>query len=93
MKTIHEFVLNSVAEVLIKRMPIGAKILCLHMQGQELCLWAEVEDGAQFENRMFLVLGTGMRFHPDSPKTEYIGTAHQIDFEGHFVWHVYEVLK
>lgn len=65
-------------------MPHGARPICIQMQGELICLWAEVDPRESFESRTFRIVGTG---HPLPPQQRsYIGTVQA----GPFVWHIYE---
>ncbi len=66
-------------------MPIGAKILKIAEQGNEIMLWAVVDSEAEMEARFFQVYGTG---HPLPDNCgEYMDSV-MIDV---FVWHVFEL--
>lgn len=56
----------------VVRMPEGAKILCVQMQGASPCVWAMVDEQQASENRDVYIFGTGHPL-PDIPLT-YIGT-------------------
>lgn len=65
---------------------VGAKILCVQMQGDTPCVWAEVDDDdPAFERRSFVFYGTGqsMPRHPGM----YVGTIQMHD--GALVFHLY----
>lgn len=68
-------------------MPRAAEVLTAQMQGNTLCLWAEVVIGRHPEKREFLIIGTGNPIDPSVEK-KYIGTVQQ----NGFVWHVFEKL-
>lgn len=70
-------------------MPTGAKILCVHNQHDNPCLWALVDPQAPQETRHFRVFGTGGNI--DATGLSYIGTAHKI--EGWMVLHVFEKME
>lgn len=40
-------------------MPRGAKVLSVHEQFGNICMWADVDTEADKENRSFYVYGTG----------------------------------
>lgn len=86
MKTVYKYPLN--VEHPVIKMPLGAEILAVREQGDEICVWAKV-DTAQTASalRAFNVYGTG---HPitDSPSAEYLGTAMLMG--GRLVLHVFE---
>ena len=65
---------------------VGAKVLHVHAQGNDICLWALIEPEAAREFRRFTVYGTGHSM-PDDPGV-YIGTAHLQG--GALVFHVFE---
>lgn len=70
-------------------LPAGAKILKIHTQYEQPCIWAEVDlDTQEKENRTFITVGTGHTItHPNVLK--YISTY----FNGPYVFHVYEELN
>ena len=84
MRTIHNYPLY-VGKSIECWLPAGAKVLKVDRQGQALCLWAEIEDSAPFERRLFSVFGTGHAM-PDHVPLTFIDTV----FDGSYVWHVYE---
>jgi hypothetical protein len=65
-------------------LPTGAKILMVEMQGDQPCLWAEVEPAARLIGWTLCVVGTGQPF--ESGDREHIGSFQS----GSFVWHVYK---
>ena len=67
-------------------MPKGAKILDVHEQRDNPCIWTLVDPEAPKVKRHFRVIGTGLDFDPTG--MEYIGTAH--DILGWMVLHVFE---
>jgi hypothetical protein len=67
-------------------LPEGAQILTVWTQDEQPCLWALVDDQAEYEGRTIITHGTG---HPaEEPGLEYIGTYHLKD--GALVFHVFE---
>lgn len=84
MRTIHKYPLY-VGKNIECWLPAGARILTIGYQGQALCLWAEIDDSAPFERRVFSVFGTG-HLMPDNVPLAFIDTV----FEGPYVWHIYE---
>jgi hypothetical protein len=66
-------------------MPVDARVLHVHAQGNDICLWAHVSPDAPLVTRHFTVTGTG---HP-TPRGEYVGTAHTPPD----VWHVWELVQ
>lgn len=67
--------------------PASAKILAVHEQRGEICLWATVDPGMDRESRRFLVIGTGH----DMPEgqLDFVGTVGLNDWA--LVFHVFEV--
>lgn len=65
-------------------MPGGAKILSAQVQGNTICLWAEVDTEMVPQPRTIAVYGTGNPM-PEDPGL-FIGTVQTPPF----VWHVYE---
>lgn len=82
-KTIWKFPLAGDGTVM---MPIGAKILTVHGQGNDICVWAEVDPRMDKVERLLSVYGTGNPL-PDNPGN-YLGTAMLMG--GALVFHVYE---
>lgn len=69
-------------------MPKGARLLHVHEQGGDVCLWAEVDPAAPKVDRVVLVFGTG---HPiRHEQIEYVGTAHLVEAGQSLVLHVYD---
>lgn len=84
MNTIWKFTLTPHGFV---EMPAGAKVLTTAAQGDDICIWAEVDSGAEKETRHFEVYGTGHEMKQDMGiDRRYVGTA----FLGPLVFHVYE---
>ena len=65
--------------------PAGGHVLTVQPQGDQLVLWALVDQNAVTNPRHFRVYGTGEEL-PDNPG-DYVATA-QV---GSMVWHVFEV--
>ena len=83
MKTICKYVLNSTNV----QMPKGAKILTIQSQKGVPCIWAEVDQEANPETRIFSIRGTGHIFN-EADRGEYIGSIQELD--GALIWHIYE---
>lgn len=64
-------------------MALGADILHVDIQNQDLCVWAAIDDRVRSAVRRFKIVGTG--FEP--PNHWYIGTV----LCGQFVWHIYDL--
>ncbi len=89
-KTIWKFMPqlnNSDMSVATVDMPAGARVLAAREQGDELCIWAEVDPSEVMQTRYFHVFGTGHKM-PDDPGA-YVGTA--LLYSGTLVLHVYAV--
>lgn len=85
MRTIYKYLLL-LTDSQILHLPSSAKPLSVQLQGEQLCLWAEVPPAGQFvveKEVVISIVGTG---HPLPPgAVHYLGTVQQ----GQFVWHVY----
>lgn len=85
---IHKQIL---ANVLIQTFTPGGKVdrlLCVQMQGDDACLWYEVDPsaGPSFQSKISIaIVGTGQ----DTPPLpySYVGTTQMHD--GTYVWHWY----
>lgn len=86
MHTIHKFILREVDRQRVM-MPKDAKILSIQLQHEKLCIWAEVHDELQLEERKFLVFGTGNPLRVGCNDT-FLGTVQTRS--GAIVWHIYE---
>jgi hypothetical protein len=86
MNTIHKYVLSSGRMKIA--LPIGAKVLTVQRQGEDLCLWAVVDSSQQREMRVFEVFGTGHQMPDGLSKFQYISTVQEMG--GALVWHVFE---
>lgn len=83
-KTIWKFTLAR-ASLSPVTMPIGAEILHVGVQENDICFWAKVDPKAKTETRLFGIYGTGWDI-PNDTESEYVGTVQQ----GSFVWHIFE---
>ncbi len=63
----------------------GAKILCVGVQHETPCIWAEVDTDANKEYVIFSIYGTGYEM---AGTGEYIGTFQLL--EGALVFHLYK---
>lgn len=68
-------------------MPKGARVLHVHEQGNQPCVWALVDTEAANDVRGFAVIGTGNNLDEKITSAIYHGSARC----GAFVWHVFEV--
>lgn len=69
-------------------MPVGSKILSLHVQDDFPTLWVAVPVGAPLRPRKFAVMYTGTEIHDEMPDS-FVGTA--LLHGGSFVVHVFEL--
>lgn len=80
-RTIFKFPIELTDRPTIVPAPI-LEILDVEFQGNNLYVWAEVDDGPS-ENFPFYVIGTG---HPiPDEAVDHVGTVHK----NGFVWHIY----
>lgn len=94
-KTIWKYVLvpkKGTFNILID-IPKGATVLTAREQGDDICIWAEVNPDEPFkETRIFEVFGTGHEMPIDMGiDRKYIGTASILG--GGLIFHVYERLN
>lgn len=80
MKTIWKYDLSLTRPVTALSLPEGSKVLCVGLQGEQLCLWAEVYPESFPESRVFRVFGTGHSL-------PYL----KLDFIGHLQHHGLEL--
>lgn len=67
------------------RLPSPQKFLSVQYQGNDLCVWYEVNGSPSsddFDDIEFIIAGTG---HAAPDKSQYLGTVQQRAF----VWHIY----
>lgn len=87
MHTIWKYELKIADEQTI-RMPIGATILSVGLQGGLLVMWAKVDPAkwgaGRAEDRTIYVMGTGNPFDEDAK--QFIGT---VQMPNGLVWHVF----
>lgn len=87
MKRIFKYELKVTDEQEVS-LPIGAEILTAQYQGNQLCIWAMVNDTAEYKRPTVIrIYGTGHKI----PETnlEYIAT---VQDAGLFVWHIFKQL-
>lgn len=84
MKTIYKYPIADYSGQAFQ-MPKGSQIRHFDMQEGVATFWAEVESSNQFEQRRFLVHGTG---HEIQANEVYRGSCQ----DSPWVWHLYEVL-
>ena len=86
-RTIWKFAFDVDDHITIS-MPEGAKVLTVQQQGDDACIWAEVNPAAKPEARFFRVFGTG---HPMPCEMGYSDVHVGTWLAGPFVWHLYEL--
>ena len=69
------------------KMPVGAKLLHVGMQGSQITLWAAVDPEAKLCYREFMMQGTCQEENPVIHDAVHLGTV----FDGGYVWHIFEV--
>lgn len=86
MKTIYKYPFP-IDDKFTINLPVGAVVLAAQMQGQQPCLWAEVDTDRPVLPRAFRLFGTGHPM-PSGPADDLRFAA---TFQmGPFVWHLYE---
>lgn len=75
-----------VTDTQIVRLPEGALMRCVAMQGAQLCLWAEVVPTRETEKRTICIYGTGQEI--TAFDRTYLGTFQMRG--GALVFHAYE---
>ena len=66
---------------------MGTKLLSAHAQGEEICIWAEVDpDESRCDFRVLEVYATGEHFTYDESR-KFLGTA--LLLNGRLVFHVF----
>ena len=87
MKTIWKYTLKEQNVTL--ELPIGATILHVASQRDQICFWAMVEDSNPLQKRTFCFYGTGWKIYSDPGK--YLGSA--LLYNGGEVYHVFEEIN
>lgn len=85
MKQVWKFILDPKDSTV--EMPEGAKPLHVAGQGENICLWAEVDPANKKVKRVFELFGTG-HVIGNAFARGYVGTAHI--YGDSLVFHVYE---
>lgn len=86
MKVIWKYQLEVTDEQTID-IPIGAIILSVAFQKDELCLWAMVDSVVPKEHRRIYIFGTGQDCY-DVSTAKYIGTVAMASLP--LIWHVFD---
>jgi len=87
MNTIWKFDVQA-TDTFTLEMPRGAKVLSVHNQGENVCMWAEVSPGEPKEPRTFRTCGTGHDIPADENRN-FIGTF--LLHGGALVFHLFEL--
>lgn len=87
MKKIYKYPLE-ITDTQFVELPLGAKILTVQIQGNQLCLWAMVNalPEAIKKNRRIVIIGPG--YPVPTGELEYISTFQVMD--GSLIFHVFE---
>ena len=85
MKTVYKYPLDEKSDIRSASIPRNSKIVHAGMQGDGLCIWAEVDTEEKILNkRYFSVFGTGSEIKGNHITTFMMGP---------YVWHLYELLE
>lgn len=84
MTRVYKYALPKPDDFVTLELPVGARVLCVQMQGGRPYLWARVDLGVSMEKRRFRLAGTG---HDIDERT--IGTYVATWQDGPFVWHLF----
>lgn len=88
MNTVWKFPLKATAEPQDHEMPVGAQIVRVSEQFDDICIWAVVDPGyASVKTRTFVIAGTGA---PCPSAHQYIGSA-VFRYREVLIFHVFEV--
>jgi hypothetical protein len=79
-----------IADAQLVSMPWDAEILSVQLQGEQVSMWALVNDEHMNADRTFRIFGTGHEFLLTG-RYRYLGTVQQ--FDGALVWHVFEEIR
>lgn len=83
MKRIYKYTIDLDNQPCIVTTFAGARVVDVHEQNGEICVWMEHDTAQPTRVRAFFTYGTG---HAIREGLSYVGTAHVRNF----VWHVYE---
>ncbi|EDW9825385.1 hypothetical protein GTR05_004602 [Salmonella enterica] len=89
MHTILKYTLGPDSEII---MPMGARILSVSVENDEIVLWALGDTGAPTESRYIIPVQEGREFPFRPEHTIFIGTAQRIIGNDIMTTHVFEVL-
>ncbi len=87
MIAVHKYVLDRALFTTILTHE-GAKLCAIHEQGNQICLWLEVDTDRPFQERQYEVYATGQRINTPEDDRAFVGTVFLHDAVA--VFHVYE---
>ena len=91
MRVVYKYIVGtpSVNQVIFQMtLPVEAEVLTIQNQGENTCMWVlQNLRGNQFQERKFVILGTGQ---PVAENYKYISTIQEAG--GALVWHYFEML-
>lgn len=71
-------------DVLVIKMPRGARPLSVHMQNNIACMWALVDPNEEDEELVFYMHGTGHEVI--NPEAQFLGTIYPDSLVFHIFW-------
>jgi len=96
MKTVWKKQLQAVTIQEVE-VPVGAKMLTVDEQYNEIMVWFLCDDDVELEKREIIVVGTGINAPNNMEDYTYIGSAillgpplHDPNTQGQYVFHVFE---
>lgn len=87
MKVIYKYFLPIQDGLITVRLPRDSHICDINNQGDDICFWVALWEGAQLEDRYFRIYGTGQHFE-NSGKLRFYKTLHM---PNGLVWHIFEL--
>lgn len=84
MRVVHKYTIRNSLEPQLVTVPSRAALLTAAMQGDQICVWFQVEPESPPITHTWLVVGTG---HPIVDEARHVGTV----FDGAFVWHIFDI--
>ena len=86
--TLHDAARLGICRVRDPKWAVGADVLSVHEQREQVCLWALVDpEEKKTEQRMFHIAGTGFDIKDNSLR--FIGAVHL--YSSSLVFHIFEV--
>lgn len=87
MNVIYKYNLPIQDGVITVKLPKNSHICDINNQGNDICIWAALEDGAELEERHFRIYGTGHKIE-HMEKLRFYRTLHM---PNGLVWHIFEI--